>query len=826
MGFSVDQISNKAHCGSQECRFSETTYANHEAETCNLSIKPFTTNENITISDQLYSNILYQQTMDSSANNFIGLPNYGLGFQNNLPIVLASQTAELTAQYLPELFSQPYFMVYSDICRQMYMGGTEGADVQLPCIGICLKNYTEGDFFYGYGASYTKMIDYDRNLGSVLTEVRNPINGELCSLDGKSSIVYRVDRDVEFIAPVLAPDGEITAAGEATADDVGELSEALQDMVSAGSKSYGGGAMATSTGGGGGAANVPPASVNVPPVVAQMLPAFQNPEVAARQQIANDDNTRNAFTNVLQMLQKRLGEVKEGTPEYEAAEERLQALQLIGEQQQAGQKLAGAGVMLDAVVGDDLGPVNYIESMLGGPGDSINPAMDGGGGETKSSGYTAETSMPQYNRFNIQARSQRIINNEMLIASWLQNLPITEKMRNDMGMTAVSGTKESGEGTLTNVPQAFLRQWGEQLARNLMDLRRQTSVVISMARERLIKGTPPDWVSLNAEIMRQTALGQSFMLAPGTGAGGRNRPRYILRSKLRAGGDSPHYSDRPRRHSSTSLRRFAELIMDSNFVKELAFGVESGANADVKTAQEHIPGEGDLTLARFIRNELGEFVAEGGLQLDWTRGVAMGSRQRGGRKTAGTESEAFRDAQRAGRLEYGGDDMKNFITAKDIVLQRQLSERTLTLDDVRSRTSNMTAGGGGGGSTNYERGSALRRALGVGSRTQTQHRETGGESKGRDKGGETPGPHTHTKELLMQARARARARATPEHIAQKRALLGTAALVRSQSAGSAVGRHDRLSTSAGSREGRGETATPTSSQLKEKAKEKRELFRK
>ena len=178
-----------------------------------------------------------------------GLPNYGLGFSNGQPVVVASTDNILTATNPIESTNSPFFQIYSTICPNNYLdNGTKKG-----ILFYCMKNYQSGNYSYGYGSTFAHTATKDYNLDFITTEIRNPISGRLMRvLQSNSVITYKITRPLILAPDVYGPDGEpLDPEGEPLAEDVNV--DGLFNLV------------APAAGGGQGIAGGVPAPVPTPP---------------------------------------------------------------------------------------------------------------------------------------------------------------------------------------------------------------------------------------------------------------------------------------------------------------------------------------------------------------------------------------------------------------------------------------------------------------------------------------------------------------------------------------------------------------------------------
>lgn len=158
-----------------------------------------------------------------------GLPNYGLGFSNGQPVVVASDDNILTATNPIESTNSPFFQIYSTICPNNYLdNGTKKG-----ILFYCMKNYQSGNYSYGYGSTFAHTATKDYNLDYITTEIRNPISGRLMRvLQSNSVITYKITRPLVLAPDVYGPDGEpIDPEGDPLAQNVNVDVDGMFNLV-------------------------------------------------------------------------------------------------------------------------------------------------------------------------------------------------------------------------------------------------------------------------------------------------------------------------------------------------------------------------------------------------------------------------------------------------------------------------------------------------------------------------------------------------------------------------------------------------------------------
>ena len=156
------------------------------------STKPITTNAALSISDAPDIAIQDGTTTLIYGTSAKDVPTYQLGFSGGQGASLDGTTSQaIIAKNLPLKMDNSFYQIYSDIVPTNYK--SEGENLNI--IGICPKNYIEGDFIYGFASSYTTTVEFPLKIGSINTEIRLP-NGQLAPIDQKSSVIYKVQRQM------------------------------------------------------------------------------------------------------------------------------------------------------------------------------------------------------------------------------------------------------------------------------------------------------------------------------------------------------------------------------------------------------------------------------------------------------------------------------------------------------------------------------------------------------------------------------------------------------------------------------------------------------
>jgi hypothetical protein len=206
LGFSIEDFIPRY--GRQHNRFDPNTYNNPNVNIIGTGIKPLMLNNSFNGVINPSLNLYFKFPIPSGTEVANGVPKFLHGFNENQEVLLSTQALPLTANDAPISTISPFFIVYSDIvANRQYQTGSTG----LPAIFYCMKNYANGSFLYGYGSSFSIMVNQDRALSQINTEIRNPTDGKLAKLSPNSVIVYKIQRQAPVPAPQVDVFGQLEA---------------------------------------------------------------------------------------------------------------------------------------------------------------------------------------------------------------------------------------------------------------------------------------------------------------------------------------------------------------------------------------------------------------------------------------------------------------------------------------------------------------------------------------------------------------------------------------------------------------------------------------
>lgn len=233
--------------GKQQNRYNPTTFNQSAPDKINRGTKPLILCNAVDNSIDPALNTYF--TMDASGNDVNGIPMYSNGFLNDESVSLQLVNQSLTASAPPILSTSPFLLIESDICSTNYRSGRTQQNV----LFYLMKNYQASSFIYGYGSSYTHTANQDRMLSLINTAFRDPITGRLQKCSNNSTIIYKIQRDIEIPPPQTDALGNPLVAAPAPESKTDELlSQIVQNTESNTSRGQGTSGAGGGGGGGGG----------------------------------------------------------------------------------------------------------------------------------------------------------------------------------------------------------------------------------------------------------------------------------------------------------------------------------------------------------------------------------------------------------------------------------------------------------------------------------------------------------------------------------------------------------------------------------------------
>lgn len=244
MGFDYEQLI--PYVGSQNNRYSQWTYGKSDITVQEQGVKPLILNAELDTSATLDLNTYHQRASakTSMTGSFQqpktlgpfptyggpyaeGTPLYRTGTLNNDTIQLdASIGAVLTARNQPSLYACPYYIIMTNLVSTTFQKGKMAQNA----IYYGLKSYSAGQYFYVYASGYSQLVQADRLVQSITTELRNPLTGEIARVGPNSSIIYKIDRDVSLPPITMTADGQPVHIPDAIAQGTEEDKQLISEM--------------------------------------------------------------------------------------------------------------------------------------------------------------------------------------------------------------------------------------------------------------------------------------------------------------------------------------------------------------------------------------------------------------------------------------------------------------------------------------------------------------------------------------------------------------------------------------------------------------------
>ena len=154
-----------------------------------FNVKPLTTNPKLSIANQSDLSIA-----DNTVKGASGYPNYQLNVAPRVEFsVDGHESTEIVASDLPQKMETPFYQIYSDIINTDYYTQKNRMNI----IGVIPRNYETGDFTYAFSTNYTVPCLFPQKISSITTEIRS--NGRLAPISSKSSVIYKVTRNIELL---------------------------------------------------------------------------------------------------------------------------------------------------------------------------------------------------------------------------------------------------------------------------------------------------------------------------------------------------------------------------------------------------------------------------------------------------------------------------------------------------------------------------------------------------------------------------------------------------------------------------------------------------
>lgn len=106
-------------------------------------------------------------------------------------ITQGTSSENILAQNLPRKMLRPYYTIRSDIIdNNPYVGGQD-SKTTLPVCGLCDKQYSGADYFFGSDNEFTFTITKKKVITSITTAITDP-NQSFARVDNDSAVIYKI----------------------------------------------------------------------------------------------------------------------------------------------------------------------------------------------------------------------------------------------------------------------------------------------------------------------------------------------------------------------------------------------------------------------------------------------------------------------------------------------------------------------------------------------------------------------------------------------------------------------------------------------------------
>ena len=124
----------------------------------------------------------------------------------NPAISQGTSSVNIQALNLPRKMIRPYYTIRSDLIdNNPYIGGKDSR-TSLPVIGICDKQYSGADYFFGSDNEFTFTITKKKVITSITTAITDP-NQTFARVDRDSAVIYKIlkeqNQEVDLIGQYL-----------------------------------------------------------------------------------------------------------------------------------------------------------------------------------------------------------------------------------------------------------------------------------------------------------------------------------------------------------------------------------------------------------------------------------------------------------------------------------------------------------------------------------------------------------------------------------------------------------------------------------------------
>tara|TARA_R110000796_G_scaffold157573_2_gene274237 strand:+ start:91 stop:2922 length:2832 start_codon:yes stop_codon:yes gene_type:complete len=104
-----------------------------------------------------------------------------------------TSSIRILAENLPRKMIRPYYTIRSDIIDSNHFIGGDNSKTILPVIGICTKQYSGADYFFGSDNEFVFTVTKGKVITSITTSITDP-NQTFSRVDNDSAIIYKIQK--------------------------------------------------------------------------------------------------------------------------------------------------------------------------------------------------------------------------------------------------------------------------------------------------------------------------------------------------------------------------------------------------------------------------------------------------------------------------------------------------------------------------------------------------------------------------------------------------------------------------------------------------------
>ena len=114
------------------------------------------------------------------------------------PINVDAPSNIITAESVPKQMLKPFYTIRSDLIddTSAYLGSQDSGQ-KLPTMSIVMKNYNEGDYFFGEESSISFTITKPKVVTSITTSINDP-DGTFSRVDDSSAVIYKIKKNKSY----------------------------------------------------------------------------------------------------------------------------------------------------------------------------------------------------------------------------------------------------------------------------------------------------------------------------------------------------------------------------------------------------------------------------------------------------------------------------------------------------------------------------------------------------------------------------------------------------------------------------------------------------